>query len=34
MPEGLSNLVIFSLLIVFMLIRPQGILGRPDIKKV
>ena len=33
-PVGLSNLVIFSLLIVFLLIRPQGILGRPDIKKV
>jgi branched-chain amino acid transport system permease protein len=33
-PVGLSNLVIFGLLIVFMLIRPQGILGRPDIKKV
>ena len=29
-----SNLVIFSILIVFMLIRPQGILGRPDVKKV
>jgi branched-chain amino acid transport system permease protein len=34
LPVGLSNLVIFSLLIVFMLLRPQGILGRPDIKKV
>jgi branched-chain amino acid transport system permease protein len=34
LPVGLSNLVIFSLLIVFMLFRPQGILGRPDIKKV
>jgi branched-chain amino acid transport system permease protein len=34
LPVGLSNLVIFSLLIVFMLVRPQGILGRPDIKKV
>ena len=29
-----SNLVIFSILIVFMLVRPQGILGRPDVKKV
>ena len=29
-----SNLVIFSILIVFMLLRPQGILGRPDIRKV
>lgn len=33
-PVGLSNLVIFSLLIIFMLVRPQGILGRPDIRKV
>jgi branched-chain amino acid transport system permease protein len=33
-PVGLSNLVIFGLLIVFMLVRPQGILGRPDIRKV
>ncbi len=31
---GWSNLVIFSILILFMLLRPQGILGRPDIKKV
>ena len=29
-----SNLVIFSVLIVFMLVRPQGLLGRPDIRKV
>ena len=29
-----SNLVIFSVLIVFMLVRPQGLLGRPDMKKV
>jgi branched-chain amino acid transport system permease protein len=29
-----SNLVIFSVLIVFMLVRPQGILGRPEIRKV
>lgn len=33
-PVGLSNLVIFSLLIAFMLFRPQGILGRPEIRKV
>lgn len=33
-PVGLSNLVVFSLLIVFMLFRPQGILGRPEIRKV
>jgi branched-chain amino acid transport system permease protein len=31
---GWSNLVIFSILIAFMLVRPQGILGRPDIAKV
>jgi branched-chain amino acid transport system permease protein len=29
-----SNLVIFSVLIAFMLLRPQGILGRADINKV
>ena len=29
-----SDLVVFSLLVVFMLFRPQGLLGRPDIKKV
>jgi branched-chain amino acid transport system permease protein len=29
-----SDLVIFSVLIVFMLVRPQGMLGRADIKKV
>ena len=29
-----SNLVIFSVLIVFMLVRPQGLLGRPEIRKV
>ncbi|HWQ23999.1 MAG TPA: branched-chain amino acid ABC transporter permease [Gaiellaceae bacterium] len=34
LPVGLSNFVIFSLLIVFMLFRPQGILGRPEIRKV
>jgi branched-chain amino acid transport system permease protein len=34
LPVGLSNLVIFSILIVFMLVRPQGILGRPEIRKV
>jgi branched-subunit amino acid ABC-type transport system permease component len=31
---GWSNLVIFSILIVFMLVRPQGILGKADIRKV
>jgi branched-chain amino acid transport system permease protein len=29
-----SDLVIFSVLIVFMLFRPTGLLGRPDIRKV
>ena len=29
-----SDLAVFSVLIVFMLIRPQGLLGRADIKKV
>ena len=29
-----SNLVIFSILIVFMLVRPQGLLGKPDVRKV
>ncbi len=29
-----SDLAVFSLLIVFMLFRPQGLFGRPDIKKV
>ncbi len=31
---GWSNLVIFSILIVFLLVRPQGILGKADIPKV
>jgi branched-chain amino acid transport system permease protein len=29
-----SDLVVFSLLVLFMLFRPQGLLGRPDIRKV
>jgi branched-chain amino acid transport system permease protein len=29
-----TDLVIFSILIAFMIFRPQGLLGRPDIKKV
>jgi branched-chain amino acid transport system permease protein len=29
-----SDLVVFSVLIAFMLFRPQGLLGRPDIRKV
>jgi branched-chain amino acid transport system permease protein len=29
-----SDLAVFSVLVVFMLLRPQGLFGRPDIKKV
>lgn len=29
-----SDLVVFSVLILFMLFRPQGLLGKPDIRKV
>jgi branched-chain amino acid transport system permease protein len=29
-----TDLVVFSILIIFMVFRPQGLLGRPDIKKV
>jgi branched-chain amino acid transport system permease protein len=29
-----TDLVVFSILIVFMIVRPQGLLGRADIKKV
>jgi branched-chain amino acid transport system permease protein len=29
-----TDLVIFSILILFMIFRPQGLFGRPDIKKV
>jgi branched-chain amino acid transport system permease protein len=29
-----SDLVVFSILIAFMLFRPQGLLGRADIRKV
>jgi branched-chain amino acid transport system permease protein len=29
-----TDLVIFSILIVFMIVRPQGLLGRADIRKV
>ena len=29
-----SDLVVFSILIAFMIFRPQGLLGRPDISKV
>ena len=29
-----SDLVVFSILIAFMIFRPQGLLGRADIRKV
>jgi branched-chain amino acid transport system permease protein len=29
-----SDLVVFAILIGFMLFRPQGLLGKPDIQKV
>ena len=29
-----SDLVVFGILIAFMLLRPQGIFGKPDVKKV
>jgi branched-chain amino acid transport system permease protein len=29
-----SDLIVFSILILFMIFRPQGLLGRPDIQKV
>jgi branched-chain amino acid transport system permease protein len=29
-----SDLFVFCLLIAFMIFRPQGLLGRPDIRKV
>jgi branched-chain amino acid transport system permease protein len=29
-----SDLIVFSILILFMLVRPQGLLGRADIRKV
>jgi branched-chain amino acid transport system permease protein len=29
-----SDLIVFSILILFMLFRPQGLLGRADIRKV
>jgi branched-chain amino acid transport system permease protein len=32
--SAFSDLVVFLILIVFMLFRPQGILGRPEVKKV
>ncbi len=32
--SAFSDLVVFLILIVFMLVRPQGIFGKPDVKKV
>lgn len=32
--SAFSDLVVFLILIVFMLLRPQGIFGKPDLKKV
>jgi branched-chain amino acid transport system permease protein len=32
--SSFRDLVVFSILIVFMLVRPQGIFGRPEVKKV
>ena len=29
-----SDLIVFSILIAFMIFRPQGLLGRADIRKV
>jgi branched-chain amino acid transport system permease protein len=36
LPQGstFQNIYVFLILIVFLLIRPQGIMGRPDIQKV
>ena len=31
---GWSDLVVFTILIAFMIFRPQGLLGRADIRKV
>ena len=35
-PQGstFQDLYVFAILIVFLLVRPQGILGKPEIKKV
>ncbi|HXF98221.1 MAG TPA: branched-chain amino acid ABC transporter permease [Gaiellaceae bacterium] len=32
--SAFSDLVVFSILVLFMLLRPQGFLGRPEVKKV
>ena len=32
--SAFSDLVVFLILVIFMLVRPQGIFGKPDVKKV
>jgi branched-chain amino acid transport system permease protein len=32
--SAFSDLVVFLILVAFMLLRPQGILGKPEVKKV
>jgi branched-chain amino acid transport system permease protein len=32
--SAFSDLIVFLILVIFMLVRPQGILGKPDVKKV
>jgi len=32
--SAFSDLVVFTILVLFMLFRPQGIFGKPDVKKV
>jgi branched-chain amino acid transport system permease protein len=32
--SAFSDLIVFLILVIFMLLRPQGIFGKPDVKKV
>ena len=32
--SAFSDLVVFLILVIFMLVRPQGIFGKPEVKKV
>jgi branched-chain amino acid transport system permease protein len=32
--SAFSDLVVFLILVLFMLLRPQGIFGKPEVKKV
>jgi branched-chain amino acid transport system permease protein len=32
--SSFRDVVVFSILILFLLVRPQGILGKPDVSKV